>query len=121
VNIARTLDGSWTNWSVNRMMFAGKDTRACMVSPPQQLGIIRCQRTRQGEPMPIALGVEPGLVFAGCMPLPAGVDETHYLGALLGEPIELVPAETIGLLVRTTAEIIVDGHVAADETVMEGR
>lgn len=122
VNIARTPDGSWTNWSVNRMMIAGKDTLACLIPPPQQLGIIRSQWTARGEPMPVALalGVEPGLVFVGGMPLPAGADESHYLGALSGEPIELVPAETVGLLVPATAEIVIEGHVAVDETVMEG-
>jgi 4-hydroxy-3-polyprenylbenzoate decarboxylase len=122
VNIVKTPDGSWTNWSVNRMMIASKDTLACLIPPPQQLGIIRSQWAAQGEPMPIALalGVEPGLVFAGGMPLPEGADESHYLGALFGEPIEVVPAETVDLLVPATAEIVVEGHIAVDETVMEG-
>jgi 4-hydroxy-3-polyprenylbenzoate decarboxylase len=122
VNIAKTPDGSWTNWSVNRMMIAGKNTLACLIPPPQQLGIIRSQWAERGEPMPIALalGVEPGLVFAGGMPLPAGADESHYVGALFGEPVEVVPAETVDLLVPATAEIVVEGHIAVDETVMEG-
>ncbi|MHB8348739.1 MAG: UbiD family decarboxylase [Acidiferrobacterales bacterium] len=122
VNIAKTPDGSWTNWSVNRMMIADKDTLACLIPPPQQLGIIRSQWMARGEPMPIvlALGVEPGLVFVGGMPLPVNVDESHYLGALYGEPIEVVPAETVDLLVPATAEIVIEGHIALDETAMEG-
>ena len=122
VNIAKTPDGAWTNWSVNRMMIAGNDTLACLIPPPQQLGIIRSQWADQGKPMPIALalGVEPGLVFAGGMPLPEGVDESHYLGALFNEPLKVVPAETVDLLVPATAEIVVEGYIAVDETVMEG-
>lgn len=122
MNIARTPDGSWTNWSVNRMMIAGKDTLACLIPAPQHLGIIRSKWTGIGRPMPIALaiGVEPGLPLAGGMPLPEGADESHYLGALFGEGIEVVPAETVDLLVPATAEIVVEGHISLDQTVMEG-
>jgi UbiD family decarboxylase len=122
MNIARTPDGSWTNWSINRMMIAGQTTLACLIPPPQHLGIIRSQWATQGKPMPIALalGVEPGLPFVGGMPLPEGADESEYLGALFGEGIEVVPAETVDLLVPATAEIVIEGHIALGETVMEG-
>lgn len=122
MNIAKTPDGSWTNWSVNRMMIAGKDTLACLIPGPQHLGLIRAQWSALGEPMPIALavGVEPGLPFVGGMPLPEGADESHFLGALFGEGIELVPAETVDLLVPATAEMIIEGHISVDETVLEG-
>lgn len=122
MNIARTPDGSWTNWSVNRMMIAGKDTLACLIPAPQHLGIIRSKWTEAGQPMPIALaiGVEPGLPWVGGMPLPEGADESHYLGAVFGEGIEVVPAETVDLLVPATAEIVVEGHISLDETALEG-
>ncbi|MGF6889425.1 UbiD family decarboxylase [Nocardia sp. GAS34] len=122
MNIAKTPDGSWTNWSVNRMMIASRNTLACLIPDPQHLGIIRAQWTAQGKPMPIvlALGVEPGLPFVGAMPLPEGADESHFLGALFGEGIEVVPAETVDLMVPATAEIIIEGHIAFDETVLEG-
>ena len=99
MNIARTPDGAWTNWSINRMMIAGKDSLACLIPAPQHLGVIRSKWAELGQPMPIALalGVEPGLPFVGAMPLPEGDDESHFLGALLGEPIEVVAAESIEL------------------------
>jgi 4-hydroxy-3-polyprenylbenzoate decarboxylase len=123
MNIVRTPDGSWTNWSINRMMISDRNTLACLIPAPQHLGIIRQQWIERGEPMPIALaiGVEPGLPWVGGMPLPEGADESHFLGALFGEGIEVVPAETVDLLVPATAEIVVEGHVALpDETAMEG-
>jgi 4-hydroxy-3-polyprenylbenzoate decarboxylase len=122
MNIARTPDGSWTNWSINRMMIHDRTSLACLIPAPQHLGVIRAQWTARGEPMPIALalGVEPGLPFVGGMPLPEGADESHYLGALFGEGIEVVPAETVDLMVPATAEIVIEGHIALDETVMEG-
>ena len=122
MNIAKTPDGSWTNWSINRMMIYDAQTLACLIPAPQHLGIIRAQWAERGEPMPVALalGVEPGLPFVGAYPLPEGADEAHFLGALFGEGIEVVPAETVDLLVPATAEIVVEGHIAFDETVMEG-
>ena len=122
MNIVKTPDGSWTNWSVNRMMIAGKDRLACLIPPFQHLGMIRTQWARLGQPMPIvmATGVEPGLPFVGGMPLPEGADESHFLGALFGESIEVTPAETVDLPVPATAEIVIEGHIAVDETAMEG-
>src|SRR5665213_267503 len=122
LNIVKTPDGSWTNWSINRMMIAGRDTLACLIPAPQHLGIIRSKWTEMGKPMPIALaiGVEPGLPFVGGMPIPEGEDESLYLGALFGEGIEVVSAESVDLLVPATAEIVVEGYISLDATVTEG-
>lgn len=122
LNIARTPDGSWTNWSINRMMLVDRNRLACLIPPPQHLGIIKAQWEELGEPMPIAvaLGVEPALPYVGGMPLPEGEDESHMLGAYFGEGLEMVPAETVDLLVPATAEIVVEGHVSHTETHDEG-
>lgn len=122
MNIVATPDGTWTNWSVNRMMIAGKDRLACLIPPPQHLGVIRAQWAAAGKPMPIvlALGTEPALPFAGGMPLPEGGDESHFLGALFGEGIEVTAAESVDLPVPATAEIVIEGHILPEETVMEG-
>jgi len=71
-------------------------------------------------PIVTALGVEPGLPMVGGMPLPEGTDESHFLGALLGEPIEVTTAETVDLPVPATAEIVIEGHILPEETVTEG-
>ncbi|WP_042420604.1 UbiD family decarboxylase [Streptacidiphilus anmyonensis] len=122
MNIARTPDGSWTNWSINRMMLVDRNRLACLIPPPQHLGMIRAQWTERGEDMPIAvaLGVEPGLPYVGGMPLPEGDDESHFLGAYFGEGVELVRAETVDLLVPATAEIVIEGYVSRTDLVEEG-
>ncbi len=122
LNIVRTPDGAWTNWSINRMMLVDRNRLACLIPPNQHLGMIHAQWKNRGEPTPIAvaLGVEPALPFVGGMPIPEGMDETAYLGAYFGEPIELVPAETVPLQVPATAEIVVEGHVSHTDVVTEG-
>ncbi|MBU3062369.1 UbiD family decarboxylase [Nocardia sp. NEAU-G5] len=122
MNIARTPDGSWTNWSINRMMLVDRNRLACLIPPLQHLGIIKARWEQAGTPMPIAvaLGVEPGLPYVGGMPLPEGADESHFLGAYFGEPLELVRAETVDLLVPATAEIVIEGYVSHTDTFEEG-
>jgi len=122
LNIVRTPDGSWTNWSINRMMLLDRNRLACLIPPNQHLGIIHAQWKKRGEPTPIAIaqGVEPALPFAGGMPIPENMDEAAYLGAYFGEPLDLVPAETLPLDVPATAEIVVEGHISHSETAMEG-
>lgn len=124
INIVSTPDGSWTNWSVNRMMIVDKNRLSCLIPPPQHLGIIRAEWAKLGKPMPVvlALGVEPALPYVGAMPLPQGVDESHFLGAYFGEPLEVVQAETVNLPVPATAEIVIEGYISTsdNDVAMEG-
>lgn len=122
LNIVRTPDGSWTNWSVNRMMLVDRNRLACLIPPNQHLGIIHAQWKQRGEPTPIAvaLGVEPALPFVGGMPIPEGMDEAAYLGAYFGEALDVVPAETVPVNVPSTAEIVIEGHISHTDTAMEG-
>ena len=122
LNIVRTPDGSWTNWSINRMMQLDRNRIACLIPPNQHLGIIHSEWKQAGKPTPIAvaLGVEPGLPYVGGMPIPEGMDEAAFLGAYFGEPLDLVPAETVDLGVPATAEIVIEGHISHTETAMEG-
>jgi 4-hydroxy-3-polyprenylbenzoate decarboxylase len=122
INIVRTPDGSWTNWSINRMMLLDKNRLGCLIPPNQHFGIINAQWRALGKPTPIAiaLGVEPGFPLVGGMPIPEGQDESAFLGAYFGSPTDLVRAETVALDVPATAEIVLEGHVHHDETAMEG-
>jgi 4-hydroxy-3-polyprenylbenzoate decarboxylase len=117
MNIAKTPDGSWTNYSINRMMIVDRNRLACLIPAPQHLGVIRSQWSRLGEPMPIvlALGVEPGLTMMGGLPLPENVDESQFLSAHFGEALDMTPAETVDLLVPATAEIVIEGHIGVAE------
>jgi 4-hydroxybenzoate decarboxylase len=68
----------------------------------------------------IALGNDPALSLASCSPLPPEWEEYSYAGALKGEPLSLVKAETVDLLVPATSEIIIEGKISLTETAVEG-
>jgi 4-hydroxy-3-polyprenylbenzoate decarboxylase len=51
---------------------------------------------------------------------PEGMGEAAVLGAHFGEPLEVVKAETVDIMVPASAEIIVEGFVSQTETAMGG-
>jgi UbiD family decarboxylase len=123
INVVRTPDSTWCNWSINRMMLLDRNHLTGTLSFNQHIGMIHSMWRDLGQPMPIAiaLGVEPALPFlAGGMPLPTRVSEGDFAGAYFGEPIEVVPCETVDLLVPASSEIVVEGFVSASEKVPEG-
>ncbi len=122
ITVAQTPDKSWTNWSITRKMVVDKNRMTGLVVPNQHWGMIDAEWKKLGKPTPfaLALGVEPFIPFIGGMPLPAHVDEAGYMGAYFGEPVEVVRCETVDLLVPASAEIVIEGFISRDETVMEG-
>ena len=120
--VARTPDGSWTNWSIARVQLMDARRMTGLVVPTQHLGVVHAMWRQRGEDMPfaIAMGVEPAIPFAAGMPLPEGVSEADFIGAYLGEPIEVVPCETVDLEVPATSEIVIEGTLSVTETAPEG-
>jgi 4-hydroxy-3-polyprenylbenzoate decarboxylase len=120
--IVQTPDGRWTNWSITRVMIAGKNTLVGAVIPRQHLGMIFEEWKRIGRPMPFALaqGTPPAIPFVSGMPLDEGVNEADFVGGFLGEPVEVTPCETVDLEVPATSEIVIEGAVSIRETGFEG-
>ena len=68
---------------------------------------------KRGEPMPcaIVLGCPPYVAFMGPQKLPIGVDEFTVAGGLAGEPINVVRARTVDLLVPAESELVIEGLI----------
>jgi 4-hydroxy-3-polyprenylbenzoate decarboxylase len=120
--VARTPDGSWTNWSISRTQLMDARRMSSLVIPTQHIGVIHAMWRERGEDMPVAvaIGVEPVIPFVGGMPLPEGVSEADFIGAYLGEPVDVVRCETVDLEVPATAEIVIEGTISTRETAPEG-
>jgi len=75
-----------------------------------------------GQPMPvaIALGGDPAMLFSAMFPLPGELDEVTFAGFLRGAPLTAAPCSTVPLRVPVGAELVVEGYVQPDDTVMEG-
>lgn len=77
---------------------------------------------KMGQPMPICIvvGAAPVLCYNGPQRLAQDFDEVTVAGALAGQPIEMVKARTVDLLVPAQAEIVIEGLVSTQLLEPEG-
>ncbi len=68
----------------------------------------------------VAIGSDPAVAFAAVMPLPPDIDEMILAGFLRGEPVRMVRARTVDVLVPANAEIVLEGYVDPAESRTEG-
>ena len=117
-----TPDKSWRSWSIARIMVVDGKRMAGIIAPNQHVGMVRKTWTDIGQDMPfaLALGSQPVLPYVGGMPLPEYVSEVDYAGAITGEAVEVIRAETVDVMVPASAEIVVEGYVSQTETAPEG-
>ena len=69
------------------------------------------ERMNQSMPVAIVIGHHPGFHLAGTWAGPIDLDEFELAGKFIGEPLRVVPAETVDLLVPADAEAIIEGEV----------
>lgn len=122
VNVLATPDGQWVNWSINRAMIVDKRTMTGACYPPQHNWQIvnKWRDIGQDAPWAFAFGVPPAAAMVAAMPIPDGVSEAAYVGALSGEPLKLVKCDTNDLYVPANAEIVFEGTISITEEVPEG-
>jgi 2,5-furandicarboxylate decarboxylase 1 len=102
------------------------------VQGPQQLGVwflgehhggyVYRRHEEMGRPTEVAIciGHHPAFVM-GAIARVAGIGgEFAVAGGLLGEPVELVKAKTVNLLVPARAEIVIEGYMPPKERQYEG-
>lgn len=71
-------------------------------------------------PLAVVIGGEPVLTYAATCPLPPDVSELLFAGFLNDGGIELVPCKTIPMEVPASAEIVIEGWVDPEQTLIEG-
>jgi UbiD family decarboxylase len=118
--VVQTPDGSWTHWTLARIMITGSRTMTGVIFSQRNIGKIYDMWKAVGKDMPfsLALGVEPGVVYGSS--LIATVNKPEWLGGYFGEPIDLAPCETNVLQIPATAEIVIEGTASITKTVVEG-
>jgi UbiD family decarboxylase len=120
--ITRDADNGVYNVGVYRTMIV--DGRTAVINLGAGRHGMRCVQSYwdRGEPAPIAwaVGAEPVVNLAAVANVPYGTDELAVAGGLAGEPVELVPAKTIDLLVPATAEYIIEAEIRPGEIAEEG-
>jgi len=119
IGITRHPENGVYNVGVYRTLIIGKNRCVINASSMSDLRQHYLAWEATGEPMPIALaiGADPSMLVAAACKLPPNVPEFGVGGALLGEPVKLVPCKTNDLLVPASAEFIIEGTVDFSEKV----
>ncbi|HYC45400.1 MAG TPA: UbiD family decarboxylase [Burkholderiales bacterium] len=78
------------------------------------------QRGDKEMPCAIALGSPPYVAFVAPQKLPLDLDELGVAGGLAGEPIQVVRAKTVDLMIPAEAEIVIEGYIDTTKLEPEG-
>ena len=123
LHVLQTPDASWTNWSIFRGMVHDSRRLVCLVGSGQHNSIIRDKWLAEGKtemPWALAMGVPPASSLAAASPIPEGVSEGEYVGALVGQPLDMVSCELSDLLVPANSEIVFEGTFSLKDKAFEG-
>jgi UbiD family decarboxylase len=117
--ISRDPKSGGKNTSIYRLQLKGRNRLGIMA---QHLArqLLEAESIGKGLPIAIAIGTDPVLPLATQWMAPYGTDELALAGALRGEPVDVVKAETVDLEVPATAEIIIEGTVLPNVREEEG-
>ena len=122
VMILRDPDTGAQNAGLYRHQVHDPRTLGVYIQGSHHGGYIYRRNSERGEPTEFALviGHYPTFMLGAVSRLPGIGGEFAEAGALLQEPIELVKAETVDLMVPAHAEIVIEGRLLPDETRLEG-
>lgn len=80
----------------------------------------RAEMRGQDLPVAIVIGAHPAVMLAGAAKMGIGDDEYDLAGALLGQPLQVVPGCTVDVMVPANAEIVIEGKLLANVRETEG-
>jgi 2,5-furandicarboxylate decarboxylase 1 len=123
--IAQDPDTGTYNASYHRLQVVGPKRTAIKLDFGRHLRLAFERATRQGVPLPIVVCIGSDLALhytAATMgsQMPEHADELAVAGGLSGRPLPVVKAVTQDLLVPAESEIVLEGVIRTDETVLEG-
>jgi UbiD family decarboxylase len=118
-------DSKVMNVGIYRGMVASKTDIPMLMWRAQNVGHhVAAWQAKGAKEMPIAvvMGWDPTFGFCASAPITRGVCEYDVMGAIRGEPVDLVKCETSDLMVPASAEIVIEGVLTLDpkDYVMEG-
>ena len=122
ISFARDPASETWNCAYNRLMIQGRDTTSIHLTLGKHLWEFQQVAEQRGEPLPLALvvGVHPAIALGALAIGSIDEDERAIMGALLGEPLELVKCETSDVLVPAHAELVLECEILPGSRTAEG-
>jgi len=122
ISFAKDPASETWNCAYNRLMIQGRDTTSIHLTLGKHLWEFQQIAEQRGEPLPLALviGVHPAIALGALAIGSIDEDERAIMGALLGEPLELVKCETSDVLVPAHAELVLECEILPGKRTAEG-
>ena len=110
------------NVGTYRMQVKGPNKTGFLIGVRQDAAwhIRRNNELNKPTPVAVVIGADPSIGYVSVSKMSDALDEFAVAGALRGEPVDLVPCETVPLEVPATAEIVLEGEIPANTLEPEG-
>ena len=108
--------------SIRRFQVNGRNQLSALIASPKLTeDFLKLEKENKPLEVAIVLGYDaPFLMASQISSATYGVDKYQIDSALRGEPLELVPCETVDLLVPAYCEIVLEGRIVPGKREMEG-
>jgi UbiD family decarboxylase len=120
--VTRDLDSEWVNVGTYRVQVIDRN-HVTIDMVPGKHGRIQYEKHRKAGkrfPMAIVLGGDPlGYLISG-IEIPFGMCEWNYIGAILGEKVQVMKGEVTGLPFPAASEIVLEGFIEPNDERTEG-
>jgi 2,5-furandicarboxylate decarboxylase 1 len=122
ISFAKDPTSETWNCAYNRLMIKGRDTTSIHLTLGKHLWELQRIAEARGEPLPVgfAIGVHPAIALGSLAIGSIDEDERAIMGALLGEPLELVKCEMSDVLVPAHAEMVIEAEILPGARTPEG-
>lgn len=120
--VTRDLDSDWINVGTYRVQLLDRNHVALDMVPGKHGRIHYEKHKAAGKRFPVAivLGADPLAYLISGIEVPFGMCEYDYMGAILGEPIQVILGEKTGLPFPAASEIVLEGFVEPNDERAEG-
>jgi UbiD family decarboxylase len=120
--VTRDPESGDVNCGTYRVSIRDERSLGLFVEPFNHGSIHLRKYHEDGRPAPIAVsfGHGPLIYLASSMPLPYGLNEFAYAGAMAGTALEVIEGEATGLPIPACSELAIEGWVAPDDLDWEG-
>ena len=120
--ITKDPEAGTRNVGTYRMQIKGPNKTGFLIGMRQDAAWHVRKNDQQNKPTPVAvvIGADPSIGYVSVSKMSDALDEFAVAGALRGEPVDLVPCETVPLEVPATSEIVLEGEIPPNALEHEG-
>jgi 4-hydroxy-3-polyprenylbenzoate decarboxylase len=120
--ITQDPDNGWFNYGTYRNQVYERDIIGCQITEGKHGRIHRDKYFERGQSMKVVVlvGQDPLLFMLAASPLPDGISEIEFAGAIRGEPINVIRGPYTGFPIPADAEIAIEGETVPGQVKDEG-